>query len=101
MVLTTELLYFMPAKRGALVGLRQLNWAGYLLGVSTVGLEVGFLLAHRSGWNIGLAAVLVDAAASLILVPVALLVFRDKLIGINIAGIMTCLDGLIMLNWRR
>jgi drug/metabolite transporter (DMT)-like permease len=100
-VLTTGLLYFVPAKNGALVELRRLNWASYLLGVSIVGLEVGFLLVYRSGWNIGLAAVLVNVTASLILVPVALLVFRDKLNWVNIAGIMTCLVGLIMLNWRR
>jgi drug/metabolite transporter (DMT)-like permease len=101
MVLTAGLLYFIPAKRGILNEVRQLNWASYLLAVSIVGLEVGFLLAYRSGWNIGLAAVLVNVAASLVLVPVALLVFKDKLNWVNIAGILTCLVGLIMLNWRR
>jgi multidrug transporter EmrE-like cation transporter len=78
-----------------------LNWASYLLGVSIVGLEVGFLLAYRAGWNLGLAAVLVNVAASLVLVPIALLAFKDQLSWVNIAGVLTCLAGLIMLNWRR
>jgi drug/metabolite transporter (DMT)-like permease len=101
MTLTAALLYFMPAKQGLMVEVRQLNWASYLLALSIVGLEVGFLLVYRSGWNIGLAAVLVNVAAAVILVPVALLIFKDRLNWINIAGILTCLAGLIMLNWRR
>lgn len=101
MVLTAGLLCFMSAKKGFLSEIRQLNWASFLLAASIVGLEVGFLLVYRSGWNIGLAAVLVNVVASLLLVPVALLLFKDKLNWVNIAGILTCLVGLIMLNWRR
>ena len=72
-----------------------------MLALSLIGLEVGFLLAYRSGWNIGLAAVLVNVAASLILIPIALLVFRDRLSWVNIAGVLVCLIGLVMLNWKR
>jgi len=101
MAVTAVLLLAMPARRGLLVELRHLNWASYVLAVSIVGLEVGFLLAYRSGWNLGLAAVITNVAASLLLVPVALLVFKDQLNWVNLAGILTCLAGLIMLNWRR
>jgi drug/metabolite transporter (DMT)-like permease len=101
LVLTITLLLFMPARGGIWAELRRLNWASYLLAVSIVGLEVGFLLVYRSGWNIGLAAVLVNVVASLLLVPVAILIFKDHLTWVNVAGIVTCLIGLIMLNWRQ
>ena len=101
MALTICLLYFIPAKRGFLVELGRLNWASYLLAVSIVGLEIGFLLVYRSGWSIGLAAVLVNVVASLILVPVAILYFRDQLGWVNLIGILVCLVGLVLLNWRR
>jgi len=81
MLLTASLLYFMPARDGLLAELRRLNWASYLLAVAIVGLEVGFLLVYRSGWNIGLAAVLVNVVASLLLVPLALFVFKIALTG--------------------
>ncbi len=99
--LTLILSFFIPTKLGFLAEVRQLNWASYLLAASIVGLEVGFLLAYRAGWNIGLAAVLVNVAASLGLVPVALFVFRDKLNWVNLLGILVCLVGLVMLNWKR
>jgi multidrug transporter EmrE-like cation transporter len=99
--LTLLLLVPFPIKGGLIAELHQLNWASFLLAVAVVGLEVGFLLVYRSGWNVGLAALLVNVAASLILVPVAVLVFRDKLNWVNLVGIATCVAGLIMLNWRR
>jgi drug/metabolite transporter (DMT)-like permease len=100
-VLTAALLYFMPTRGGIWTELRRLNWASYLLAIAVVGLEVGFLLVYRSGWNLGLAAVIVNVAASLLLVPVAVLVFKDRLNWVNVTGILTCLIGLVMLNWRR
>jgi drug/metabolite transporter (DMT)-like permease len=95
------LFFFLPPENGFMAALRQLNWASYLLALSLVGLELGFLLVYRAGWNIGLAAVLTNVAASLILVPVAILVFKDRLSWVNIAGIVICLAGLVMLNWKR
>jgi drug/metabolite transporter (DMT)-like permease len=101
LVICLGLLYFLWPKEGVWQAVKQLNWASYVLALSLIGLEVGFLLAYRAGWNIGLAAVLVNVAASLILIPIALFVFRDTLSWINIAGILVCLVGLVMLNWKR
>jgi drug/metabolite transporter (DMT)-like permease len=100
-LLCLGLLYFLPPDHGFMAALRQLNWASYLLAFSLVGLEVGFLLVYRAGWNLGLAAVLVNVVASLLLVPVAIFVFKDKLSPVNILGILVCLAGLVMLNWKK
>ncbi|HRJ76865.1 MAG TPA: hypothetical protein PLX90_12770, partial [Anaerolineales bacterium] len=61
----------------------------------------GFLLTYKAGWNLGIAAVLVNVVASLILLPVAIFIFKDKISWINIAGILVCFAGLVMLNWKR
>ena len=94
-------IFFFPAKNGLASELKQLNWASFLLAVAIVGIEFGFLLVYRSGWNLGIAAVLVNVVASLILVPVAIFVFKDRLNWVNILGILVCLLGLVMLNWKR
>jgi drug/metabolite transporter (DMT)-like permease len=99
--LTLVLFFFLPSKIGLVAEVRQLNWASYLLAFSIVGLEVGFLLVYRSGWNLGIAAVLVNVTASLLLVPIALFVFKQRLSLVNIIGILVCLGGLVMLNWKR
>ena len=99
--ITLLIFAFFPTENGFIAELRGLNWASYVLALSLVGLEVGFLLVYRAGWNIGIAAVLVNVVASLILVPIAIFVFKDKLNWINIVGILVCLAGLVMLNWKR
>lgn len=99
--LTLLLFFFIPTKNGLFEEIRRLNWASYLLAFSIVGLEVGFLLVYRAGWNVGIAAVLVNVVASLLLVPAALFVFRQQLSWVNIVGILVCLAGLVMLNWKR
>lgn len=92
---------FFPIKNGLVFELKLLNWASIVLALAIVGIEFGFLLTYRSGWNLGIAAVLVNVVASLILVPVAIVIFKDKISWINILGIFVCLAGLVMLNWKR
>ncbi len=92
---------FFPATDGVAVELRKLNWASIGLAIAVVGIEFGFLLVYRSGWNLGIAAVVTNVIASLILVPVAILIFKDKISWINVAGILVCLAGLVMLNRKR
>jgi drug/metabolite transporter (DMT)-like permease len=93
--------FFFPATNGILVEIRRLNWASIALAIAVVGIEFGFLLTYRAGWNLGIAAVLVNVVASLILVPVAMIVFKDRITWVNVLGILICLAGLVMLNWRR
>jgi len=93
--------YFFPAPNGIGAEIKKLNWASIGLAVAIVGIEFGFLLVYRAGWNLGIAAVLTNVVASLILLPVAVFVFKDKISWVNIVGIFVCLIGLIMLNWKR
>lgn len=93
--------FFFPIQNGFIAEMKQLNWASIGLAIAIVGIEFGFLLVYRSGWNLGIAAVLTNVIASLILVPVAIFIFKDKLSWVNVAGILVCLAGLVMLNWKR
>lgn len=90
-----------PAQNGLAFELKNLNWASFLLALAVVGIEFGFLLSYHAGWNLGIAAVLTNVVASLILVPVAIFIFKDKLSAVNMIGILVCLAGLVMLNWKR
>jgi len=92
---------FFPIKNGLAFELKQLNWASIGLAIAIVGIEFGFLLTYRAGWNLGIAAVLVNVVASLILLPVAIFLFKDKISWVNVLGIIVCFIGLIMLNWKR
>ena len=93
--------FFFPAAKGIAAELKQLNWASIGLAIAIVGIEFGFLLTYRAGWSLGIAAVLVNVVASLILLPVAIFFFKDKISWVNVTGILVCFIGLVMLNWKR
>lgn len=94
------LLPFFPGNTGIIDSFKKTNWVSFGLGIAIVGLELGFLLAYRAGWNINLAGLFANIAVGLILIPVGLLLFNEKLTVVNIAGIVLCLGGLAMINTK-
>lgn len=79
---------------------RRLNWTSFALAFAIVGLEFGFLLAYRAGWNISLAPIVSNVAVALMLVFVGLLFFKEKLSLVNLIGIVACIVGLVLVNQR-
>ncbi len=92
------LLPLFPLKNTLAASLKQLNWASFALGVVIIGLEVGYLLAYRAGWQISLAAVFSNVATGLILLPIGFLLFKEKLTATNAIGILVCIVGLYLIN---
>jgi multidrug transporter EmrE-like cation transporter len=80
---------------------KQLTPAVLLMGFAIMGIETGFLLAYRSGWNISLAALITNVIVAMALVPVGLTIFQEKLSTLNLLGILVCVMGLVMLSWGR
>ncbi|TAK11691.1 MAG: hypothetical protein EPO32_11370 [Anaerolineae bacterium] len=89
-----------PLQAGLVSELRQVNWASIGLGASIVGLELGFLLAYRLGWDITLAALVSNVSVALILIPIGLALFREHLSAVNVTGLVVCLIGLVLVNWK-
>lgn len=101
LVLCGMLLLVFPLTTGLQAAFLQLNWASFGLAFALVGLEVGFLLAYRTGWNISLAAIFVNVAGTLLLIPIGLLFFNEKLSPVNLIGVVLCIAGLLLANWKR
>jgi uncharacterized membrane protein len=100
-ILCLLLLPLFPLKDGVTSALRRLNWASYALAFALVGLEVGFLLAYRAGWEISIAAIFVNAVVAILLVPVGVSLFTERLSTANVVGILVCVIGLILVNMRK
>jgi len=75
---------------------RQLNWTSVGVGVSAVAIEFGFLLAYRAGWNLSIASTVVAAAIAVILIPLGILLYRERLSAVNVLGLLLCLAGLVL-----
>jgi uncharacterized membrane protein len=85
-----------PGKKGLIETLKASNWAVFSLGAAAALIELGFLLAYRSGWRISIAAVATNAAAAIVLIPLGLVAFKDQLSLRNVIGLILCIVGLAL-----
>ena len=97
-VLCVFILIFTLKGQSLAVELGKLNWAPIALGVAIFGLELGFFLAYRVGWNISLGALISNISVSVLLIPIGVAVYKEAISTQTAAGIILCIIGLILIN---
>lgn len=94
-------LYFILNRNANLLReIRLTNWAPIVLGIVIVGLEVGFIYAFRAGWQISMAQIVSSAVLAVILIFVGYLLYHEAITWNKIVGIIVCLAGLVLINFR-
>jgi hypothetical protein len=78
----------------------QVNWASYGLGLAAVGLEVGFLLAYRAGWQVSVAALYSNMLVTVLLVPVGVFAFQEGIGLRKVLGFLFAIAGLWLLGTK-
>ena len=76
----------------------KLNAAPFLLGISVVGLEVGFIYAYKIGWPVSTASIVQSAFLAEALIFVGALLYREAITANKIIGVVICLIGLYFIN---
>jgi len=86
------------ADKNIVQSFEELNWTSIALGISIVGLEFGYLMAYRSGWNISEGSLVANIILALMLIPVGMLFYKEGFALSKTLGVMFCLIGLLLLN---
>ena len=96
------LVFFFIFSGGGLSGLMaeyvKTNWAVIVLGITAVGLEVGYVFAYKNSWEVSLLYVIQSAIMAVMLLFVGYLLYSEGITWNKFAGIAVCLAGLIMIN---
>ncbi len=79
-------------------GLQALNWTTFALTLAIVGLDIGYLMLYRSGFDVSLGQIVTQSAATLILLVAGIAFFREKLTAANFAGVALCVVGLWLIT---
>jgi multidrug transporter EmrE-like cation transporter len=80
--------------------LGELNWTVLALGVVIVGLDLGFLMLYRGGFDVSLGALITQSAAALLLLLLGVAFFAEKIGLPQIGGILLCVAGLWLITQR-
>ena len=78
----------------------RLNWASFLLGLVIVGLEAGWIYAYKAGWPVSTAFIVQSAILAGFLLLVGYLLYHEPLAWNKIAGVVICLIGLYVINYK-
>lgn len=96
---TTILIYFVNSPTKNLVAdCKNLNWTSILLGFAIIGLELGFILVYRAGWNLSLGSLVANIALATVLVFAGLMFYKEQLTLYQVIGMVLCVAGLIFIN---
>lgn len=97
-IITIIAFKFYKADKGLFQSFKDLNWTSIVLGFCIVGLEFGYIMAYRAGWNISIGSLVANILLALMLIPVGILFFKEGF-GLNkTIGIVFCIIGLIFIN---
>ena len=76
----------------------KLNAAPILLGISVVGLEVGYIYAYKVGWPVSIASTVQSAFLAVALIFVGALLYNETITPQKVIGVIICLAGLYLIN---
>lgn len=97
-IFSAVLYFFMNKGENILNEYKKLNFAPFLLGLTIVGLEFGFIYAYKNGWTVSTASIVQSSFLALALIFVGALLYRESISANKIIGIVICLVGLYFIN---
>ena len=78
----------------------KLNWAPFVLGISIVGLEAGWIYAYKAGWQVSTGFIVQSAFLAIALLFVGYFLYHESLPWNKLIGIAICLIGLVFINYK-
>ena len=69
-----------------------------ILGFSLIVIELGFLYAYRTGWKISTASIIAGSFTTISLALIGFLWYKEEITTANVAGIVLCTIGVVLLN---
>jgi drug/metabolite transporter (DMT)-like permease len=90
--------FYLNTKGDYKVRKKHFDWRIVYFSLTNIVIDLGFLLAFRSGWALGTLNVISNIIVLIVLAITGVIFFKEKLSKINIIGIITGVIGLILLS---
>lgn len=78
--------------------IHTINWTSLVLGISLIGVELGYVLMYRFGWKINTGSLLANVSVSLFLILIGGLFYKEIINVKQIVGIAFCLVGIFLVS---
>ena len=91
-------LFILTKKADLAQEISKLSVSYALMGTVVVGMEGGFLLMYRSGWELSKASLAANICLALILFCIGVFFLGESLTGRKLAGMAACIAGILLIN---
>ncbi len=98
MIITLVMLFFFRPEEGIIQSFKNINWASLGVGTAIVGLEFGFLMAYRAGWNISQGALVANIILAIALIVIGVIFYKEAFTTSKAFGFILCLIGLVFIS---
>ncbi len=75
----------------------MLSWPVVAVGIGVILIEGGFLMAYRAGGSLQWSGVAVNGLAAVVLVPIAVIAFREPFSLTRLVGVVVTLVGMLLM----
>jgi drug/metabolite transporter (DMT)-like permease len=94
------ILFFLTAKdRDFIKELKKINKATFLLALGCTGLDFGYVLAFRAGWDVSFASLVCNILAAVALIFVGVICYREIINKKHVLGILLCFAGFVLITF--
>ena len=69
-----------------------------MLGLTIIGLEFGYIMAYRAGWNISVGSLVANILLALMLIPIGIIFYKERFELTKVLGSVFCIIGLVLIN---
>ncbi len=99
-LVSSILLFFLTKKESLIMEMSKMNISNFLLGLAVLGVEGGYLLMYRNGWEISKGSLIANMCVSVIMLFVGWLLYKEGLSMKKLAGIAICIAGMFIINTK-
>ncbi|MBQ3390554.1 MAG: hypothetical protein IJG57_05750 [Firmicutes bacterium] len=83
---------------GVITEITKVNWAAFVLGLTIIGLEAGYVFLYRAGWKVSNGALTANICLAIALLVIGALLYKEVISVKQMAGIVVCGVGLFLIN---
>ena len=92
-------LFFLTSETKNFAGeLKKITWATFTLALGCTGIDLGYVLLFRAGWNISYGSLACNIMIVIALILVGKLLFHEYINKYHLIGISLCLGGFALIN---
>lgn len=97
--IVSALLFVASVKPGNVISeISKVNHAAFVLGLSIVGLEAGYVFLYRAGWKISNGALTANICLAVALLIIGVLLYREAISLRQVVGMAVCGVGLFLIS---